>query len=155
MRGEELKVHVFEGEDSIYRMQNDVFDTLHGTDGILLVSGADEREFVKDGGERFYNVVKKRYKHGIKSKILLKDGDDYCVEPISHHRWVPDNIFNQVPYCVYGNKYAMILFGTPKRVVLTENKAIADSFRKQFMAHWESAKIPEIKKSSAPFNVED
>src|ERR1700722_13498288 len=39
LRGENLKVRVFEGEDSLYRLLNDIFDTLVGTKNDLLIAG--------------------------------------------------------------------------------------------------------------------
>ena len=38
------------------------------------------------------------------------------------------------------NKYAIFLWGPPKKVVIIENAEIAESFRQQFLAHWKIAK---------------
>jgi hypothetical protein len=76
--------------------------------------------------------------------LLSCEGDTNYVEPYEHYRWVSKEIFNQMPYYVYDNKYAILLWGTPQRVVLVENKAIADGYRKQFMALWNNAKIPSL-----------
>ena len=47
---------------------------------------------------------------------------------------------------VYGDKYAMILWGPPVKIVLIENEAIAESFRRQFYAHWNRGKFSVVKK---------
>ena len=46
---------------------------------------------------------------------------------------------------VYGDKYAIILWGPPVKIVLIHNKEIAQSYRKQFMAHWRRGKVPLVK----------
>jgi len=44
----------------------------------------------------------------------------------------------------YDNKYAILLWGPPKKIVLIENAEIADTMRDQFMALWGMAKTPSV-----------
>lgn len=144
LRGENLKVKVFEGQDSLYRLLNDIFDTLVGTDNELLIAGVSESDHIGEGGEKFLELVRKRCKHGIRTKLLAKEGDRNLVDPDSptrEYRWVSEEIFSQVPYYIYSNKYAILLFGTPHRVVLIESKQVAESYRKQFMVLWRNARV--------------
>jgi transcriptional regulator with XRE-family HTH domain len=142
LRGESLKVQVWEGSESLFRLLADIYETLSGTDKELMICGVDEKVYLQTGGERFLAEVKKRLDAKIRTKLLSADGDTNYVEPYEHYRWVSREIFNQMPYYVYDNKYAILLWGTPQRVVLVENKAIADGYRRQFMALWNNAKIP-------------
>lgn len=143
LKGEELKVYMYEGQDSVYRLHNDIFETLKDSGGELLISGVNEEQFVKSAGERLLKLLEKMRKHGISSRLLSLEGDKYFIEPASSYRWVSPNLFSQVPYLVYGKKYAIILFGAPSRVVLVENEAVANSYRKQFNNNWDGAKIPD------------
>jgi transcriptional regulator with XRE-family HTH domain len=142
LRGENLKVRVFEGHDALYRLLNDIFDSLVGTKNELLIAGVSETIHKKEGGEKFLELIRKRSQHGIKSKLLAREGDTDLVDakdPHREYRWISDELFSQVPYYIYGNKYAIMLFGKPQKVVLIENKQVADSYRKQFMTQWKTA----------------
>jgi len=144
LKGQTLQVLVFEGNDAIFRLWNDQLTTLkHG--GERLISGVDERTFdFVAGKERFREVLEKFHKHGITSRLLTMEGDTYFVEPISHYRWVPEGLFTQVPYFVYGDKYAIFIAEPKPRIVLIENKAIAESYRKQFNTIWQNATLPTL-----------
>ena len=146
LRGQTLRINIFEGTDSIFRLWQDSLETLKQTGGERLISGVDERVFdTLAGKERFRGVLQEFYRHKITTRILSREGDTYFVEPVSHYRWVPDNLFAQVPYYIYADKYAIFLTDPIPRIVLIENKAIADSYRKQFNAIWDDAKIPVVK----------
>jgi transcriptional regulator with XRE-family HTH domain len=139
---ETLDVQIFEGEAALFRLYDDVIETYTGTGGVILVSGVDERKFVQAGGDRFHEYLKKFSALGIVDNLLAKDGDTHLVVPVKYYRWVADEIFSQVPYMVYDDKYAIILWGPPVKIILIHNAEIAASYRKQFKAHWRRGKIP-------------
>lgn len=144
LSGETLRVQIFEGNDAIFRLWKDQQETLKGG-GERLITGLNERMFDGLAGkQRFRTILEKFRAQGITSRLLVEDGDTYFVEPVSHYRWVSKEMFSQVPYFVYANKYAILLTEPFTRVVLIENKAIADSYRKQFNAIWDAAKIPTV-----------
>lgn len=137
-----LNVQVLEGESAIYRWAEDIFDTLVGTDGELLIAGVNEREFIEYGGNKFLKYIDKLHDHDIHSKLLLEHGDTYLIEPVEYYRWVSSEIFAQVPYATYGDKYSIILWGPPQKIIIIENPDITESYRKQFEVHWKNAEIP-------------
>ncbi len=144
LSGETLRVQIFEGNDAVFRLWKDQQETLKGG-GERLITGLNERMFDGLAGkQRFRNILDKFREQGITSRLLVEDGDTYFVEPVSHYRWVSKEMFSQVPYFVYANKYAILLTEPFTRVVLIENKAIADSYRKQFNAIWDAAKTPVV-----------
>jgi transcriptional regulator with XRE-family HTH domain len=144
LSGETLRVLIFEGNDAIFRLWKDQQETLK-QGGERLISGLDERMFDNLAGkQRFRQILKKFHEKGITSRLLIKEGDTYFVEPISHYRWVSEELFTQVPYFVYANKYAILLTEPATKVVLIESKPIADSYRKQFNAIWNQAKVPVV-----------
>lgn len=137
-----LKTQIFEGEDALYRLVNDIFDTLVGTDKEILIAGIQEEKYQGLGGERIIQQIEKRLKHGIKTRLLSCEGDTEFLEPVDHYRWLPKPFFPQTPWYVYDNKYAILLWGPPKKVVLIENAEIAACFRDQFNALWDIAEKP-------------
>lgn len=144
LRGETLQIQVFEGENAIFRLWQDMLNTLKDGD-IRMLSGTDERTYDKIAGkEKFRDFMRKFAERRITSRLLVRHGDTYFVEPISHYRWISNELFSQVPYFVYADKYAILITEPIQRVVLIENKAIADSYRKQFMGLWDNATIPTL-----------
>ena len=142
LRGEILKVEVFEGKNALVRLWEDTLSTLKGG-GERLISGVDEKLFERISSKKdIAEIIERFSRSGIKNRILSREGDMYFVEDVSHYRWVPEEYFSQVPYYVYGNKYAILLTEPVTRVVLIENKAIADSYRRQFEATWKNGKKP-------------
>ena len=144
LRSEILQVRVFEGAEAIFQLWDDQLKTLHNG-GVRLISGVDERLFDAVAGKRrFREMMKKFAAQEITSRILQREGDTYFVEPVSHYRWVSPELFMQVPYFIYGDTYAIFITQPHPRIVLIENKIIAESYRKQFNAIWEQAKPPVV-----------
>lgn len=137
-----LKTEIFEGEDSLLRLLHDIYDTLNGTDDPLMISGIQEAKYQEQGGARILKEIDRRLKAGIKTKLLSCEGDRNFIEPIEHYRWMPKDFFPKVPTYIYRDKYAIFLWGPPKKVVLIQNQDIAQSYREQFDAFWQQAKIP-------------
>ncbi len=151
LRGDVFQVRIFEGQDAIFRLFEDMVQTLKKGEG-MLCDGVDERRFVAAGEERFNHYLDKWLRLGIDACILIKHGDDYFVDVKEHYRWLPEEKLSNVPYFVYGTKYAILLWEPIQRIVLIENKAIADSYRAQFMQLWEDAAVPpEYVKTSYHF----
>lgn len=141
LRGDVFQVRIFEGSDSVVRLFEDITQVLQRGEA-MLCNGIDERKFVASGEKRFNQHLDTWNRLGIKSRILSIHGDDYFVDLREHYRWVPQEKFSSVPYFVYANKYAILLWEPVSRIVVIENKSIADSYRKQFNALWKEAAIP-------------
>jgi len=142
LKQETLDVKIFEGKEALFRLYDDMIDTYTGTGGVVHISGVNERKFIEAGGERFSEYLKRFAELGIVDNLLAREGDTHLVVPAKYYRWVSEEIFSQVPYMVYGDKYAIILWGPPVRIILIQNTDIAESYRKQFKAHWRRGKVP-------------
>ncbi len=137
-----LKTYVWEGDDSLLRLTHDIFETLNGTDCTLMIAGVEEKKYKGAAGDRVLKEIEKRLKHNIKTQILSCEGDTNFIEPVQHYRWLPKEFFPRTPSYVYGDKYAIFLWGPPKKVVVIENAEIAQSYREQFEALWDVSKKP-------------
>ncbi len=138
-----LKTYIWEGSDSLLRLTHDIFETLVGTDETLMIAGVSEKKYKEIGGGYVLKEIQKRIKHQIKTKILSCEGDTYFIEPKHHYRWLPKAFFPRTPYYIYGNKYAIFLWGPPKKIVVIENAEIAQSYREQFETLWDVSKKVE------------
>ena len=147
LAGDKFKAQILEGSDAFKDLFEDIYRTLKGSERQLLVSGLDEKYFLQHDQDYFLTMIERFLKNKIASRLLIKEGDLNLVEPAGHYRWVPSEIYHQMPYFVYGNKYAIILWDTPFRVVLIENEAIAAGYRKLFEANWKLGRKPLLPKN--------
>ncbi len=142
-----LDVEIFEGDNALYRVNEDIYETLKDIpieDRKLFVSGCNERDFVGVGGDRAIEQFDKLREAEIETFLLVQEGDTYFIEEPKYYRWVSEEIFTQVPHFVYADKYAIILWGPPVKIILIHNPDIAESYRKQFDGQWKNAKIPVL-----------
>jgi transcriptional regulator with XRE-family HTH domain len=143
-----FRVSVFEGRDSISKILDDIYDTLAPTKGELLLSGLSEVQWEEDYGTELNEQVKKRIKSGIRQRFLICEGDQNFRAAPEFYRWVPEWLFAQTPYYVYANKLALISWDPPRKIVLIENKSIAETFRKQFNYNWQMGQVVSQAKPS-------
>ncbi len=137
-----LDVSIYEGPDALLRVYDDMIDVFTGSGGVCYISGVDEKKFVEACGDQFQDYMKRFDKLGVIDNMLAIEGDVNFVEATRYYRWVPEEIFSQVPYMIYADRYAIILWGPPLKIVLIRNKDIAASYLKQFKAHWQRGKVP-------------
>ncbi|MDR3424809.1 MAG: helix-turn-helix transcriptional regulator [Alphaproteobacteria bacterium] len=137
LRKEIFKIDIFDGADAMHRIWDDVVATFREQKcGELLMSGMDERIWIKLFGDKLDDEIKRRRKAGIKPRLLIKEGDNLCLGSDDVYRCVPESVFGQTPYFVYADKYALINWGPPLRIVLIRSQSVADTFRKQFDFNW-------------------
>lgn len=144
-QSEALKVRMLEGETSPKQLYDDIYETLKGAGGDILVGGVAEGTFVKKAAAPLFAFIRKFNKRGnIRARLLVCEGDkNFLGRPeTSLYRWVEKESFGLVPYYIYGDKYAVLIWGTPLRIVITQNRSLAETYRRQFEAEWKRAKIP-------------
>ncbi len=144
LRASSLKTLIFEGEDALIRLCQDIFSTLINTNNELMILGVQEKSYLDLGGKRVLEEIERRLKHNIRTKLLSCENDKNFIEPVEHYKWLPSEFFPSTPTYIYDNKYAIFLWGPPKKVVIIESQEIADSFRKQFLAYWKEAIAPVV-----------
>lgn len=137
---EAFRVKVFDGESAILRFFQDVYRTHEKTGGVVRFFGLDERRFVEVLGEaRTRQLVKQFDRFKIEERLLVLEGDSYFIQRPSCYRWLSKEAFMQVPYNVYGDKLAMIVWTPSLKVMTIENPQIAASYRQHFDYFWERA----------------
>ena len=141
-------VNVLRGRSGFIDFIWDVHNTVKANGGEICVSNVDEQDFLFWLGEE----EAQKYKDAMASleknfffKILIEEGDDYfAAGKYAEYRWVAKEEFSDVPFYVYGDKLAIVLFGKEASVYILENKEIADAYRRQFSVLWERAKVPAV-----------
>lgn len=138
-----LEIQTYTGEKGFVDFYDDVYQTLRATPGEVLVSNVDERDFIKWLGD-FATVHIERMKalNGVKYRILVREGDDYTPgSGYALYRWMPKELFASVPFYIYGDKTAILLFGAELRVIVMSYPEIAQAYRVQFEDIWERSQI--------------
>ena len=137
-------VRMFEGNEGFKEFYDDIYNTLRVTEGDVMVSNADERQFLKVLGDYAY-VHSERMKElkNIHLRVLLKEGDDYnpgSAEFGIEYRWISKELFSSVPFYIYGKKLAIILFNPEPTVIVLNYQAVAEAYAAQFRTMWDIAK---------------
>jgi transcriptional regulator with XRE-family HTH domain len=137
----EIKKYV--GQEGFLRFYEDIYKTLETKPDTVYLSNADERQFERWLGEHLKEHVLKILKMKIQYKILIKEGDSHFItSEFSEYRWLPNESFGSVPFYVYGDKIAFVLFEDEPEVIVLDYPAIANAYKMQFLSSWEQAKIP-------------
>lgn len=138
-----FNITVFEGELALDRYLRDVINVLREQGGVALHSSINELPFIQGGSRKsIYEYYNEFEKYNLREQILICEGvrDIYGHQPYAEYKWMSKELFNQVGYSVYGNKYAIISSDQISRIVVIENAPVAETFRRQFSLNWENAK---------------
>jgi Predicted transcriptional regulators len=139
-----FNIEIFDGKDAPARLLADRVQTLKELGG---------GEFVAHLGHHWHDYqdeiaehAKELRKIGATWRALICIGDtNYNEEDEDCYRWISRDLYAQMPYYVYGDKYAMVLWGELIRVIIIQNKIIANAMRAQFDANWNAGKRPTKK----------
>ncbi len=142
-------IRTYLGHEGFIEFYDDIYNTVRDAENEILVSNVDERKFVKILGEyakihvdRITALKKVHY------KILVREGDNYIPgSNYAEYRWIPKELFSSVPFYVYGNKLAIMIFDNEPSVILLEYPSIAGAYRVQFYDMWERAVTVDDKKA--------
>lgn len=147
-------VEVLVGHDGLCRFFDGVYEHMNKHGGVIMVTGVDENDFSEHLGKYSPVHVKRMTKltqerKDIKVLSLIKEGDtNYVCSDYADYRWLPSELFDPVPFYIYGDKLAIMSFQTvPAPTIVVHNiPAITHAYKKQFEALWNMSKTPPSKK---------
>lgn len=138
------------GFDGFQEFINDVYyTTKENPEKDVVVSNVNEKLFTK-----WFGVHKSEYLNRMAAlnsqtpfsfKILIENGDDYFLaSDYAEYRWLDKIHFGSVPFYIYGEKTALILFkDNDVNIYIIHNSDVSETFRKSFAALWKTACIPK------------
>lgn len=137
-------VSVLKGYEGFQKYSLDMYETLKEDKREILQAYVDDKKFADWLKEEAYPHVKRMETiKGLSFKILTKEGDTYFpAKNYAEYRWIPTAQFLSVPFVVYGNKLAIILFDPEPTIIVIDYTIVADVYRLQFHNIWENALIP-------------
>jgi len=133
-------VKIYEGPDCYLRLLDDAFLALAQKRGEVLFSAADERRSPPMVIEKFRAMRRT----GITMRSLVRDRDTYLMGGLSEYRWMDDGLFVDGDVKVIFEDtvaYLMTWVENP-RVVVIQDRHIADENRRIFNFLWDISKKP-------------
>lgn len=142
-RPDDITIH--EGREGFVDFYDDVYNTSKMQGSEIVTVELSEHDFINSLGEANCQKHIERMiaiKDSVKVKcILIEDqklllAPDYC-----EYRGISRNYVDSVPFYVYGNKCAIIVFypNGMSKVTVIHSSAVANAFRKQFYSMWDKA----------------
>jgi transcriptional regulator with XRE-family HTH domain len=146
-RGEKFEFRTIEGQEILRKYYKDLLRTFATKTGEILYMGIDNRRMFQNDPLKLaaYKTFEQEIKKlGVTERLLFLEGDTNFMSDINCYRWIPKELFTEIPVTIYGENVAIILWGPPSRMLIIRNKAIADTFRRQFEAIWTLARaVPD------------
>lgn len=140
---------VFRGVKDFAKFYQDIYETLSEEGGEVVVANADEREFLSyldDESILNHQINMRNLSDKITYKILIKEDDIYfAANSYAEYRWTPKEDFQSIPFYVYGNKLAIILWLDEPLVFLIESDEASSIYREKFSTLWKKSIIPDVK----------
>jgi sugar-specific transcriptional regulator TrmB len=138
---EETDVEVIKGKNVLRTIYTDIFRTLNKSKENLYIMGVEETKFLESDRVAIKQHILRIKKNGLKEKLLARESaKQFFSGTQSEYRLIPDNLFNPNPTHIYGDKIAIIIWGTPTYGIIIKNKQVADANRKYFQMLWKIAK---------------
>ena len=145
----------FEGDEGFKKFMDDVYDeekkpsaAIDG-DKPVCVSSFDDREFDKHLGEYYMLHAKRVVALGnVKVRVLVQEGPFHCFPEekagtggFREYRYNPQQVKGTVPFYVYGDKLAVMMFekGKEPQIIVICSAPVAKTYREMFDVLWKVA----------------
>ena len=147
LRGEVLSIESFEGPEIVSLYYDEFLKAFPSGPAEILFNGIDNERFddlYEARLQAYRSFEKEAQRRGITERILVRDGETKLMSKTNAFRWAPKELFGEIPYAIFGDNIAIILWGPPKRLVVIRNRDIAETFRRQFELIWTNSKpVPD------------
>ncbi|PZO84118.1 MAG: hypothetical protein DI626_08530 [Micavibrio aeruginosavorus] len=144
-----LKTQTFRGQGGLVQFMELVYEAARTQGGEFCVSNVDETVFTERHGKEqddLYTQKMAAIRGKFSFKVLIKEGDmNFVGSDYAEYRWMPSAYFHSVPFYVFGNSLAFLIFGEETTVHIIHNAEIAAAQRTQFHFAWKEAKVPDVR----------
>lgn len=155
VRKRSAEITILRGLAGFQKFAFDIYETVQNDSREVLQAYVDDRKYADLLGDEAYPYVKRMETLKEKRfKILQKEDDAYFpAKNYAEYRWIPAKQFIAVPFIVYGDNLATILFEPQPTIIINTYPLVAEAYRLQFLSLWDNAIIPSddlIRKSIIP-----
>lgn len=139
-RDEKLDLRTFTGKNKLFAIEQDIMRTLPDG-GEILLANVDNKFWFEHYKDEVFKYVKARERRNITTRCLIQESEMNIMADPEYYRTVPEQLFSQMPYYIYGNKTVFMLFKKqPFRFIMIESATLTDTFRTQFEFNWKMGK---------------
>jgi transcriptional regulator with XRE-family HTH domain len=151
VRRKPAAVDILTGSEGLQQFFDGVHEYANKNGGTIMMFGIDETTFIKTITTEFSDNYLKRMtevsrKRGdLEVLAIICEGDtNFCASTYNEYRWISKDVFQAVPFYIYGETLAIMDFNTTPgpTIMLLKSKAITNAYRKQFQAFWKMAYAP-------------
>lgn len=132
---------VWDGANSLKKLQDNIYHTLEFSKGEVLLLGIDE--VLPDEKENYEYTkmhIERLKKSGITERILVKDGVNQFIAPKSWYRTISKKYFSPHTVFIYDNNVALALRAPHNKVLLLNNEFFAESIKSFFNMLWDNGR---------------
>ncbi len=147
VRRKSAEITILRGAEGFQKFSYSVHTSVQNDDREVLQAYVDDRKFAELLGSEAYPHVERMEKMDTKRfKILQREDDAYFpAKNYAEYRWIPSKQFLAVPFVVYGENLAVILFEPEPTIIINNFPLVAEAYRLQFLALWDHAIVPPAK----------
>jgi len=139
------EIKIFKGRDGFLDFYKYVLRIAEQDGGQFLVSNVNEALFDFWLGEELDEYVDRITKvENLSFKVLIKEGDyNFAASEYAEYKWIPEKSFTNVPFYIFGDHMAMILFNEHKdvSVYLIGEEELTKAQRNIFYSNWKDALV--------------
>ena len=133
----DTKVELHKGKNVYQTLIKDVIKSTELKNETIYLIGANEEILEKEIEpiymRQYLNNLKTRK---IKEKIIIKKGLRKQKYSSINYKEIDEKYIGNTTQIIYGNKVGIFILGTPHYLIITENKEVAETYKKQFEALW-------------------
>jgi len=132
-------IRTYVGNEEFKMFFDDMYKVAKEKNSDICIFGVEDKMFIKHLGD-YSDVHIRRMGQltGNKVRCIIREGDEdlYC-ESYNEYRSVPADKFSSVPFYIYEDRFAVIIFDNNKvTVVSILSRPVAEAYRKQFDIIW-------------------
>lgn len=152
-------IDILAGREGLQQFFDSVHEYANRHGGTIMMFGIDETTFIETITPEFSQNYLKRMtevsqrRGDLEVLAIICEGDtNFCAAAYNEYRWISKDIFQAVPFYIYGETLAVMDFDTTPgpTIMLLKSRAITNAYRKQFQAFWKMARTPpSMKKKNA------
>jgi transcriptional regulator with XRE-family HTH domain len=139
------EIKIYKGRDGFLDFYKYVLRIAEQDGGQFLVSNVNEALFDFWLGEELDEYVDRITKvENLSFKVLIKEGDyNFAASDYAEYKWIPEKSFTNVPFYIFGDHMAMILFNEHKdvSVYLIGEEELTKAQRNIFYSNWKDALV--------------
>lgn len=143
VRKKKGEIKIFKGRDGFLDFYRYVLRIAEQQGGQFLVSNVNEALFDFWLGDKLDEYVDEITKiENLSYKVLIKEGDfNFAASEYAEYKWIPEKSFTNIPFYIFGDHMAMILFDEHKdvSVYLIGEEELTKAQRAIFFNNWKEA----------------